>query len=948
MDQEIRVRLDQLIRRQAELRKNLEQLDKECSKIKNALPPHPGPSSAKVEKLTETTELERHRLKQTTPSVTPPPLPPQTAQPSPGKPTHLIAKDTPTTTTPPEKKAHRTFNTGEWEITFGRIWLVRIGVILLLTGLIFLSTYAYKNWLFNAGPAIKVTFFMTVSLTLTGIGLWLENRRKRFRQYGRVVASGGLAAGYYTIYAAHFVPALHVIHSPILAGTLITLWAAIILAYAVWKQSRVVAVMAIGLAFYGTVVNPSGWLSLFSALLLSSAGIWLMLRFKWIAIGMTTMISAYAAHAFWLGLHPGTHHQEIPSLLRFTYLACYWLLFTIALTVPLVRSGRVMSTQLQRTFCTINNGAAWALTTFLIPQFTPHSEIGWISIGVGGLFLLLSLAARNGKIWHHSLALISGYQGALIASLGILIEATGYTRFLIMAVEACILMAGARYFGGALARVFSAAAFFCAIVTALPEMNHGTLAPWQSYAALALVCAAYTAIVHRDGSNGSDIGDDATGGLVPMLPAAITWLVAGIGVFGQWQTNDGIIGLWVSATTVMAGHYLIRKTLQIRWKTATCHLALFSPLVALVGSYWYLDEIHHFNIYQAAIPFLGATIFWQMSPRLTNTWDEINHNTKKPSGRALEWIFSLLLWIIIGSTIDHHLEINNIEPSWLFIGGLLAIGGTVASELTHRTSIGIPAISFHAVALVALLTHGNDESILGWAPTGLLLAHLAICDLQGKTLNPTRIRSMLALGLVAATSIHAFQEYGRPDLILTTLGLALFAWAWMRQDHVFAFAGGVIPLIIACIATTTIHEVQDWGRYIPIISIFILHALLWQKTREKPHWKTLRIILFIVGLSTLFFSSSVHVLDKFDGSGLAICWAMLATLLFCAGLILRCRPYRLIGLYWLAAAVLHVLFIDVMKLETLGRILSFIILGILLLALGFLYNRFQETIRKFL
>ncbi len=46
--------------------------------------------------------------------------------------------------------------------------------------------------------------------------------------------------------------------------------------------------------------------------------------------------------------------------------------------------------------------------------------------------------------------------------------------------------------------------------------------------------------------------------------------------------------------------------------------------------------------------------------------------------------------------------------------------------------------------------------------------------------------------------------------------------------------------------------------------------------------------------------------------------------------------------------MLHVVFIDVLKMETLGRILSFIVLGLILLALGFLYNRFQETIRKFL
>ena len=39
---------------------------------------------------------------------------------------------------------------------------------------------------------------------------------------------------------------------------------------------------------------------------------------------------------------------------------------------------------------------------------------------------------------------------------------------------------------------------------------------------------------------------------------------------------------------------------------------------------------------------------------------------------------------------------------------------------------------------------------------------------------------------------------------------------------------------------------------------------------------------------------------------------------------------------------------DVWKLETLYRILSFMALGIVLLVLGFIYNKYQEKIREWL
>jgi len=43
-----------------------------------------------------------------------------------------------------------------------------------------------------------------------------------------------------------------------------------------------------------------------------------------------------------------------------------------------------------------------------------------------------------------------------------------------------------------------------------------------------------------------------------------------------------------------------------------------------------------------------------------------------------------------------------------------------------------------------------------------------------------------------------------------------------------------------------------------------------------------------------------------------------------------------------------VVIIDVWKLETIYRILSFAALGVVLLVLGFIYNKYQEKIRAWL
>ena len=79
-----------------------------------------------------------------------------------------------------------------------------------------------------------------------------------------------------------------------------------------------------------------------------------------------------------------------------------------------------------------------------------------------------------------------------------------------------------------------------------------------------------------------------------------------------------------------------------------------------------------------------------------------------------------------------------------------------------------------------------------------------------------------------------------------------------------------------------------------------------------------------------------------------VSWAGLAALLFAAGFALRERMHRWLGLGILACAVGRVFLNDVWKLDQIYRILSFIALGVVLLGLGFIYNKYQDKIRQWL
>jgi len=107
-------------------------------------------------------------------------------------------------------------------------------------------------------------------------------------------------------------------------------------------------------------------------------------------------------------------------------------------------------------------------------------------------------------------------------------------------------------------------------------------------------------------------------------------------------------------------------------------------------------------------------------------------------------------------------------------------------------------------------------------------------------------------------------------------------------------------------------------------------------------------MILLGGVSLWRFVSKWVVLLQAEGFYMTVAWAALALLLFVAGLLLSERIYRWLGLSVLGCALGRVVIFDVWKLETLYRILSFMALGIVLLVLGFIYNKYQEKIKEWL
>jgi uncharacterized membrane protein len=118
----------------------------------------------------------------------------------------------------------------------------------------------------------------------------------------------------------------------------------------------------------------------------------------------------------------------------------------------------------------------------------------------------------------------------------------------------------------------------------------------------------------------------------------------------------------------------------------------------------------------------------------------------------------------------------------------------------------------------------------------------------------------------------------------------------------------------------------------------------WHKRRAKPLW--MAGLYACLAALTGWRQVSMHI-QHWNAPAFTLtgAWSLYAAAIFGLGLVLRERAYRLMGLVILAAALAHVIVWDIWQLDSLGRAISALSLGGVLLAVGFLYNRHRSTLR---
>jgi len=334
-------------------------------------------------------------------------------------------------------------------------------------------------------------------------------------------------------------------------------------------------------------------------------------------------------------------------------------------------------------------------------------------------------------------------------------------------------------------------------------------------------------------------------------------------------------------------------------------------------------------------------------------------------GRQVGFFWQGLYALAIVGVLYGWLEPKAELPGWLALTSLLAIAITAYGVFTRAWPLALAGQIFLVVSCVQFveqLAQGKPHWPLPLAPiAALALLSFSTAnwfqrrpDPSGRVSGPLLQVALVYRWVALAMSIWWVCQYipaRERTWVLALLGLGVFVWAGWRRNREALFFSAAYAAVALLLFWLPLEQSQPvyWPNLL-VILLLLAQLQAARRLRERyPLGPEVHAAVISIGGVSLWRLLSLWVLEQWpEGIYLTASWSLLALALFTAGIALRERMYRWLGLGVLAWALGRVVISDVWKLETLYRILSFLALGVVLLVLGFIYNKYQEKIREWL
>lgn len=266
-----------------------------------------------------------------------------------------------------------------------------VGMLLLVLGGAFFLKYTFDF----SGAYGKLAIGLAAGAGLIFAGERLR-RQAEFELFSVPVIGGGWILAYYTMFAAHYLPASRVIESAPAGFFLVCLTAAGMIYHSLKIRSRLLTVFAFGTAYFAFAVTHLGVQSLTVCAVLALSGAWLVRELK------HPELAAVNLAGFYLNYFPvlrsvlaATPAERFPTPDFWWSLGAATLVHVVyALAVPAVKEGDEPAPEMDA-FLSLSAILYAGFAYSQITSFGPASSAAAL-LGVAGVLTGLS-AARGGK-----------------------------------------------------------------------------------------------------------------------------------------------------------------------------------------------------------------------------------------------------------------------------------------------------------------------------------------------------------------------------------------------------------------------------------------------------------------------------------------------------------------------------------------------------------------------
>jgi len=307
---------------------------------------------------------------------------------------------------------------------------------------------------------------------------------------------------------------------------------------------------------------------------------------------------------------------------------------------------------------------------------------------------------------------------------------------------------------------------------------------------------------------------------------------------------------------------------------------------------------------------------------------------------TISWALEALLLTILGVAFN----IKNLRTASFFVGAFVilktlfmdsslhAFDSTNILNSTRLFVFIVTIVSLYLMAWLIKTSKNKEEDYISriyiWA--GTIFACLIVC--LEFIHHHQFITIIWAIILLAITLISLLNENDDLNLISYILALAillkvLFIDSWAL--HAFD-------------STNILNSTRPFA-FLVVILCFYVNAIIVRVYKDSHSLESSINELYTWAAALLSF---VLILLEFNDFWVSVGWAFFAFLILILGFVLEAKAMRLQAIIILGITLLRVFLYDTWGLPTPYKVVSYMILGVILLLVSFIYSKYKDAIKK--